>query len=261
MPIKGLTDVEAAFPQVGILRKGDKKQGNRPGRDLEYFRFTSEHEDVVATFGAAYGGEPNDINIVLPYRTTDENLHCWREHWVAGGLKHRCDGETTVVLQLKDGTYSTTPQPCPGNCKPVGRLSVIIPELQRLAFVTVLTTSLHDIMELSKNLKGLELVRSDLRGIPLVLRRRPRMVSTPGDNGKRVRREKWLITIEAAPHYVALQLAAQQVAARPQLPAGYELEAPEDDNGVTIDAATGEILDTAPYPTTCLLYTSPSPRD
>lgn len=40
MPIKGLTD-QGRFPSIGQLRKGEPKPGgNRPGRDLDYFRFT-----------------------------------------------------------------------------------------------------------------------------------------------------------------------------------------------------------------------------
>ena len=249
MPIRGLTDRAAAFPQIGILRKGDKKPERGPGRDLTYFRFTSEHRDVIVAFYGTYGKTPKDVNVFLPYRSAGENWQAWREHWVAGGLIHRCDGETCAVWRKKDGSYSTDPVPCPGQCKPVGRLSVVIPELKRLAFVTVLTTSLHDIMTLTENLAALELLRGDLRGIPLVLRRRPRKVSTPGDNGKRLRREKWLLTLEAAPQWVSLQLAAQQAAAIPQLPSGsYELEAPDDDNGweppgdVVVDGTTGEIM-------------------
>ena len=251
MPIKGLTDQKAAFPQIGILRKGAEKPktGNAPGKDLEYFRFTSDDATALTDFAAAYGDKPADVNVFLPYRTAAENFSAWREEWVAGGLVHRCDGETKVVWRDKGGNYQTAPQPCDcKRCKPVGRLSVIVRELSRLAFVTAQTTSLHDIMELSRNLAELELLRNDLRGIPLILRRRPRKVSTPDGKGGRCRREKWLLTIEAAPQWVALQIAAQQAAAIPQLPAGttWELEAPDDENGVTVDAETGEILDTAP---------------
>jgi hypothetical protein len=247
MPIQGLTDRAAAFPQIGILRKGGPKPNEKqPGPDLHHFRFTSEHPDVMAAFGGIYGNEPTDINILLPYRTTDENLSAWREHWIAGGLVHRCDGKTTIVSRKQDGNYTSDPKPCPGQCKPVGRLSVIVPELKRLAFVTVLTTSLHDIMTLTENLTALEMIRGDLRGIPLILRRRPRKVSTPAPDGKRVRREKWLLTVEAAPQWVALQLATQQTLALPRLPGGElpELEAPDDENGITIDGHTGEILNT-----------------
>jgi len=249
MPIKGLTDQEAAFPEIGILRKGAEKKPNAPGEDLTYFRFTSTDGAALKTFRAAYGEEPRDINVYLPYASAEENFSSFREHWVAGGLKHRCDGETCLVWQDEHGAYSTEKKPCPGQCKPVGRLAVVIPELKRLAFVTVLTTSLHDIMTLTQNLRALELLRGDLRGIPLVLRRRPRSVSTPRGK-KRVRQEKWLLTLEAAPEWVALQLAAQHAAALPQLPSGElpDLVAPEDVNNVTVDAETGEILDTGNGP-------------
>lgn len=64
------------------------------------------------------------------------------------------------------------------------------------------------------------MLRGDLRGIPLILRRKPREISTPEikdgkRTGKRMRRAKSLITIEAKPAWVALQLAAQQQAALP----------------------------------------------
>jgi len=250
MAIKGLTDQQAAFPQIGILRKGAEKKPNAPGEDLTYFRFTSEDDSALAAFRAAYSEEPRDINVYLPYPSMDENFGSFQEHWVAGGLKHRCDGETCLVWQHSDGSYMTTPKPCPGKCKAVGRLAVVIPELKRLAFVTVLTTSLHDIMTLSQNLRALELMRGDLRGIPLVLRRRPRKVSTPREKGPRVRQEKWLLTLEAAPEWVELQLAAQHAAALPQIAPGEmpDLVAPDDENSVIVDHETGEILDTGNGP-------------
>ena len=115
------------------------------------------------------------------------------------------------------GTYSDEPKDCTGGCKQVGRLKLIIPELRRLAYVTALTTSIHDILQIHANLTALEGVRGDLRGIPLILRRAPRKISTPsGSNGERARREKWLITLEAQQQWVELQLTAQQQAALPQ---------------------------------------------
>jgi len=260
VPIKGLTDQGASLPFIGVLRKGAPKESEkRPGFDLTYFRFTSDEAGVAQAFAEAYGKEPRDVRIFLPYPTTDQNLVAWREEWLAGGLIHRCDGETTVVTRQKDGSYSTKPQPCPNpkGCKPVGRLAVIVPELRRLALVTVLTTSLHDIMELTENLRALEQARGDLRGIPLILKRRQRKVSTPEfhpkghpqagqPTGRRVRREKWLLSVEAAPVWVAAQLAVQQAQAMPLLSDGTrpELEAPEDENGVVVDGNTGEILST-----------------
>ena len=216
MAIIGLTDRGASFPQIGVLRKGgEKKDERKPGPDLKHFRFDTDDEDALSAFHSIYGDEPRAVRVFVPFATVAENFEAWREEWTAGSLKHRCDGQT-CVRWLNGSAYSDKPKPCPGGCKPTGRLKVIIPELKRLAYVTVLTTSIHDIMTIQANLMALEAARNDLRGIPMLLRRSPREISTPG-NGNRVRREKWLITIEAQPSWVELQLTAQQRAA---LPAG-----------------------------------------
>lgn len=257
MPIKGLTDQQASFPQIGTLRKGAKKPNEkRPGADLTYFRLDTSDGAVQAAFNREYGSEPRDINCFLPFQTTDQNFETSREAWTAGALQHRCDGEMVSLWLKADGTYSQQPTPCPGGCKPSGRLKIIIPELRRMAYITVLTTSLHDIMELHKNLSAYEMLRGDLRGIPFVLKRRPKQVSTPEveldkqsqnygkPTGKRVRREKWLLSIEAAPVWVNAQLTAMQQAA---LPEGDELEAPDDpDDIMIVDPTTGEILSDDP---------------
>jgi hypothetical protein len=225
MPIVGLTDQSPSFPQLGILRKGapKPKDSNKPGADLKYFRFTADDPEALELFHSAYGPEPIAIRLFLPYQTTDENFEAWREEWTASSLKHRCDGVTCVRWLTREGTYSDERKPCPyisvangeKGCKQVGRLQVIIPELRRLAYVTVMTTSIHDIIELYSNLKALEAARGDLRGIPLILKRAPRKISTPAADGKRARREKWLITLEAQPSWVDLQLKAQAQAALP----------------------------------------------
>lgn len=212
MPIKNLTDRPAQFPRIGILRKGSVKQerGGRQiyGKDLEGFRFDTEDADALTVFTAAYGDEPRQINVFLPYATTGENFQAWKELWTASALQHRCDGETCVRwLDRKSGKYQETPTPCPGGCKEVGRLMVIIPELRRMAYVQAETHSINDIVELQQNLMALEQGRGTLRGIPMILSRRPRNISTPRDNGQRARVVKWLLHIEAAPRWVDLQLA------------------------------------------------------
>ncbi|HUV66385.1 MAG TPA: hypothetical protein VMW24_21025 [Sedimentisphaerales bacterium] len=222
MPIKSLTNRAPSFPEIGQLRKGAEKPQKGIGRDLDHFRFTSDIPEVAAKFAAAYNGDPRLVNVFLPFQYVDENWEAWQEHWVAGGLKHRCDGEYVVRMQKDDGTY-TDPEPgtvpCPGNCDPVGRLKVIVPELKRLAYVTVLTGSKNDIANLDSQLRALEGLRGNLQGIPLQLRRGKKSISTPMPNGKRGRRDSWLLSIEAAPSWVELQLAAQEAAAIPQLTA------------------------------------------
>ena len=243
MPIKSLTNRAPSFPEIGQLRKGAEKPEKGIGRDLDHFRFTSDIPEVVEKFAAAYNGDPRLVNVFLPFQYVDENWEAWQEHWVAGGLKHRCDGEFVVRMQKGDGTY-TDPEPgtvsCPGNCKPTGRLKVIIPELKQLAYVTVLTGSKHDIANLDAQLRALEQLRGNLQGIPLQLRRGKKTISTPMPGGKRGRRDSWLLSIEAAPSWVELQLAAQEAAAIPQLPAPATPDVP--DGAFIVNGKTGEVI-------------------
>lgn len=241
MPIKGLTDRGPSFPRIGELRKGGEKvSANKPGPDLDYFRFTSKDPDVTSAFGEAYGPKPRSVNCYLPFATAWENFDAWIEEWAAGGLKWRGDGENLVVWQKPDGTYSQEPRPQPATGgKQVGRLKIIIPELQRLAYVTALTTSLNDIMDMPSILEAYQALRGDLRGIPFVLSRVQRMVSTPGPNGTRVRREKWLWHLEAQPVWVQAQLSVMQ---RDALPGGRIVEG-QYQLGAGIDMETGELFD------------------
>ncbi len=225
MPIIGLTDQPRAFVELGQLRKGapKPKDQQRPGKDLTYFRATFEDSEEKAAnmFQETYGDEPREINIRLPFNTVDENFDAWQEAYVRGGLIHRCNGEyiqyevnpqTGDVLVRRGLDTDGNEVKCDGSadCKPTGRLKVIIPELRRLAFMTVLTTSVWDILNISRQLEAIRHVNDEkLQNIPLILKRRPREISTPsGTGGKRARREKWLLSIEADPDWVATRILA-----------------------------------------------------
>lgn len=242
MPIKRLQENRPAqFPCIGKLRKGGPKRQGKNGKeimgvDLNHFRFDTDDALAMQRFTEAYGEEPDTVTVFLPYVSTAENFSAWQEHWVGGGLRHRCDGETCVMwLDEKSGTYRTDPIPCPGGCKETGRLMVIIPELQRFAYVSVETHSIWDIITLEENLQAIESLRGSLQGIPFNLKRRPREISTPGPDGKRVRREKWLLSIEVDPTWAAMQLDAMQRTAltaisaeRPALP-DFQADDPVED--------------------------------
>lgn len=256
-PIRGLTDRQAQFPEIGQIRKGAPKPegGKKPGADLRYFRvtFDEKEEEAAAVFLQTFGAEPDELDVLLPFNSVDENFEAWREAYVAGGLVHRCDGshvqyeinpdtgQKVVSIggpdKLCDGTkpvaYYTTQAGAREAvfCKPTGRLKVLIPQLHRLAYLTVLTTSLHDIMNLSRQLEALLQINGKLAGVPLKLRRRPVKISTPGEGGKRVRREKWLLSIEADPAWVKAKLLAMKAAALPGNGLSEEtplLEAPDE---------------------------------
>src|SRR4030043_1370870 len=234
MPIKGLSDRGLAFPEIGQIRKGAPKiEGkNRPGTDLKYFRVTFDEKETEAVqiFEKRYGKEPNEIHVILPFNEIDKMWEAWLEAYTAGRMVARSDGEYFVYLVdtktgevlVKNGLdkkgnkmpytdKQVVGKDYKGNeikCKPVGRLKVIVPELARAAYMTVLTTSINDIAYISDKWSAFqELNSGTIAGIPFVLRRRPKKISRPGENGQRIRVEKWLLSIEADPTWVRAKLS------------------------------------------------------
>lgn len=102
-------------------------------------------------------------------------------------------------------------------CNLIGRFKVMLPELRRACYLTMHTTSLWDVQNISDQLSGIhKLAGGNLAGIPLLLKRKPSMVSTPGEDGKRVRREKWLVAIEVHPDWMERMINAQSRMALPE---------------------------------------------
>jgi hypothetical protein len=255
VPIKGLTDRVPSFPQIGTIRKGGPKKTEKRGKrtvvtgigpDLKHFRveFMEGEEEAEARFIDLYGEEPRAITVMLPFNEIERCWEAWREAYVSGALLHRCDGELieyaisreTGEILARGGVWAENGEPayCDGKpvahyensrgqqipvyCKPRGRLRIIVPELRRAAYLLLLTGSINDIISISGQLEGIkELNAGQLRGIPLVLRRRSRRISTPGQNGRRVRREKSLVSIEADPVWVAAKVAQLKADALPEL--------------------------------------------
>lgn len=243
MPIKGLTDRGLAFPQIGVLRKGAPKDpsGNKPGQDLKYFRvvFDEAEKESAQNFLAAYGQQPARINIMFPFNDLDQIAQFWLEAYTAGRMVARSDGRTfqylvnteTGEVVVKNGLHVKTGEPVPYKpdepvgwyknqrtnkmepilCKGVGRIRIVVPELHRFAYLLLMTTSVHDIANLSDQLQAIwEGSGHRIAGIPLILQRKPRMVSCPdtNDRTRRVRREKWLLSIEPNPDWVERRLEA-----------------------------------------------------
>lgn len=275
MPIYGLTDRGLSFPEIGSIRKGDRKEKKtRPngseyetvGKDLQYFRveFDEQEAEAKTKFMQVYGARAAELNVFLPFDDIERMWNPYYEAYVAGGLVYRSDGRyvtyeinpatgAKVVVNGEPakphrpnpvGVYGSKNEPI--NAKATGRLKVIIPELARAAYLVVHTTSVHDIINLSDQLAALKAINSGrLAGIPLKLRRRPKQISTPsGEGGKRARRVKWLLSVEADPEWVAKMLTSVTNAA---LPAGYEIKriasATVIEQGQPADFADAEVVD------------------
>jgi hypothetical protein len=230
MSIKGLTDRGLALPEIGQIRKGAKKTENRPGADLAYFRveFDETEHKTADAFRAVYHDQPAAIRIILPFNETERMWDAWYEAYTAGRMIARSDGEY-ITYQLDDksdiivhngadkngnkvehpadGIAGHDQKGKPVKFKATGRLKVIVPELSRAAYLTVMTTSIHDIVNISDQLAAFKKLNGgQLAGIPFILRRRKKMISTPAENNTRVRRAKSLISIEADPEWVKAKL-------------------------------------------------------
>jgi len=256
--IQGLTDkgsLTPRLPRLGKLRKGGAKQEKNGksvfGKDLEYFRFTSENPAVVSAFTKEYHEQPNNLHVFMPFATRDECFPTWKEAWDASTLLHRCDGRTCEIWwDAQRKVYSREPKPCPGGCKEVGRLEVVLPELFRSGFVGTVTMETHgknDMMAIASCLDKVEIERTehglDLRGVGFILRRHNESISTPGwgtNEGKRQRVVKSLVSLEPVAAW-AEKVIALADGAKPAEIAATSSFAVKD--GRTIDTGTGEVLD------------------
>jgi len=252
MGIKGLTGKGASFPEIGQIRKGSAKpeNGKGPGRDLDYFRviFDEQERDSVNIFKKNYGEKPQEINFFLPFNEIDRCFDAWLEAYTAGRMVARSDGEKflywvdtkTGEIKVKNGLPYTPYKEGQSvgsytdgkdkeqliYCAPVGRLKIVVRELRRLAYMTVMTTSKHDIANLDAQLEGLRAVNGgQISGIPLVLKRRPKKISVPTKNGKRSRYTKWMLSIEADPSWVWEKSQELQQLATPENHTNYAISA------------------------------------
>lgn len=228
MPIIGLTTQAPRFPMMGKLRKGgpkkkiiSKKSGKEveiQGNDLDCFRYTSDtHPESVEAFDYLFS-KPQSITVLLPYSTVEENFEAWMESWQSSRLLHRCDGEyVSMIYNASQKGYAhplPNSVPCPGKCKQVGRLSVIIPELLRAGHVGTVTLETHskwDIMGIHESLSSCYDMRGNLQGIEFVLYRFQREISTP-EHGRQM---KWLVGIKPNHEWIVAQFGAQVQAALP----------------------------------------------
>lgn len=267
MPIKGLTNKEEAFPQIGDIRKGDRGGKNGAPRDLNYFRVEPKEgeKEAEVTLGQMFADlvdgkpterhmRPTEIDILFPFDDIDRCFECYYEAYVAGGLVYRSDGEF-IMREVNPATgecvVTSAAQKVPHRAnpigyytnehgkreeikyKPVGRMKVILPGLRRLAYFVVHTTSLWDVMNLSAQLRAIIAIHGKLAGVPLVLRRRPHKISMPGPDKKRVRRTKWLLSVEADPAWVAKKIEQLAGAAMPVISAPAAMIAAPSTSGQT----------------------------
>lgn len=89
----------------------------------------------------------------------------------------------------------------------VGRLRLFVPELERMVFITLKTTSFYDRLNIDANLSALQFLANTLNGgnaagIPFYIYRREQEICWNKPDGSAQRIKKWLVNIEADPEWV-----------------------------------------------------------
>lgn len=265
MPIIGLTDRGLEFAIIGKIKKGTREERTtQAGKkymkpiDLDYFRvIIDEREtDAIEAFRLQYGDQPRELNIFFPFNRPDKFWDAWLKAFTASRQWAVSDGEymqymldpQTAEPCIVNGKDVVTGERVPHIEKPKGlngvdlewkasgKLNVIIPELERAAYLTFYTSSVYDILHISAQLKAItEFTNGQLAGIPFLLKRRPQTISVPkGKNTTdKIKVEKWLVDLELHPAYVKAKMIEYKRIAMPDVP--YQLVANVDVEGEGFD--------------------------
>ncbi|MDX2140317.1 MAG: hypothetical protein SF123_19680 [Chloroflexota bacterium] len=217
MPIHSLTHNEHGAPIqdmicLGKLRKGaPKNEKGHVGPDLDHFRFDPEDrfanwklEDFTLAehFAKLYGDKPKTLRkVYVMGAAADEAFGAWMEEWAGATLLRRCDkreqhlvyeptfnkGKGGWIRPMSLCDFAN--EQCPCDCKPVGRLKLILPDLvlatKMMGYVTLETHSTHDILTINATLQTAESLYGTLAGIPFTIWRDTQEVTRPNENATR----------------------------------------------------------------------------
>lgn len=235
--------------RLGISKADMDRIGKGPS-ELPYFRadFRPDEGEASRLFDEAYGAKPVSIRIRLPFSEVARCWDAYYEVYNTAGMLGQADGvrwlylrdNRTGALLVKDGVPQTITPDCKVDgdgqhykpfdksvpvysyrsekkkvdvavfAKPKGKLQVIVPELKRAAYVTMVTNSIYNVMNLSAELAGIEQTARNaglsLPYVPMLLTRRKDTISVSID-GRKSMQEKYLCHIEIDPDWMTSQVA------------------------------------------------------
>lgn len=252
---------QAGFVCIGQIRKGAEKSQGRIGPDLDHFRavFHKGEDESAALFRERFGTQPKQIEIMFPFDEPDRVWSFGLEAYTGKGIRVMLvDPDTNLVqywldphemkVVVRNGLDATgKPVEWDGQTpaysyrsrkndqirtvmpKLTCRLRVMVPALARVVYMLVMTGSWNDRRNITRQLNGLYQLRGSLKGIPLMLRRRPQVVPTSRPDGSKFREEKSLISIEPTQEWATLLFQEMQTAATPGLITIAPSPAPEPD--------------------------------
>jgi len=186
-----LLDVQRRGQQIGRIRIGvlvKPEKGKPYPRKIDTFRFTTGSRPTADAIAEHFGGEVREwgkewevitsesaIPVTVPPR--DQVVSQWYEMWTGGGCQRRCDSRAEQI--------SGGPCQCPADalkraemaklnppqaCKPVTRISVMIPDLPGLGVFRLDTHSFYAATEIGDAAALMELARERGVFLPAILR-------------------------------------------------------------------------------------------
>ena len=302
MPITVKNSVQ--FPEIGQIRKGgvmtktqDPSQ-TRPGKDLnEKFRvlFFPGNEASAEKFISAHPKEglfPTRILAMLPFQRLDDCWVVYNEAYSAGRMLARADGEKYITLRdgrtgeyivsngepykpftVGDMVSYTDPHGKRQNIKikPVGKLYLFLPGLDRAVYMTLKTTSFYDALNIQGQLNAIEHIAAgfgagSVQGITIWIYRRPQMITWNKPDGSAVRVEKWLINVEIDVEW--MKRAAERMSRfalgegtdAPALPASISGTFDPDEDEDHDEATEGAFVEAQVEPETTIVSPRPAPN-
>ena len=209
------------------------------GKNLPHFRFDFDpnEKDAIARADQIYGAEPNNLHILLPSPRLEDSWDCWYEAYAGGVMVHRCsrhingidpgpvqsacdpqtgdklvingrDVKTGMVVMCKGDPIEYTKKNGQKDtivCKPIGRLTVLLPIFDRLVSLLLITKGKHDIANIDRQLHLIEGLQATLNrpiaGIELIMSRKLGETHY-WQNGQRQTGKDWMISIEVDPDWL-----------------------------------------------------------
>ena len=198
-----LLDIQRRGQQIGRLRIGQQVQaanGRMRPTKLDTFRFTTQSRHAADAIAGLYGGTvrawnnefevitgQSAIGVTVPPR--NQVVSQWYEMWSKGGCQRRCDsqieqisGKPCLCPHADDSTDLVAVENAaqersqlaglnpPRACKPITRISVMIPDLPGLGVFRLDTGSYYAAVEIGDAAELLQVARDRGVFLPAVLR-------------------------------------------------------------------------------------------
>ena len=262
MPIKGLTN-RRRLPRLGKLRTGIKQQGKTTEYPKAVDYFVTPDDEYGQKIRDLFGDKPKEIRIMFPVDDTEIIFPNWYKAYKSSvGLWCKGDGETADRVG-ENGIREEIECPCENlqnkNCKQIGNLVFMIPEISIAGVFQIDTSSFNSIIDINSGLDFVRSVRGRLAMEPCVLRISPREVSPDGKKkivftmsvaaaeGEGRKLAALAMGSNAAPiaqiEVPKNQLGAGHIEEPDLIPASVQYATEEETVTESVDTATGEVIE------------------